>query len=107
MNKLEKVREEIGKLIAKPPMKDVTAKIGDFAIHHPAVDWDAFREEILSVKIGNITLKELIELKGKLVKLASNQALPTYKGEPLIAGSSADILIECLRKAGFKKVEPL
>ena len=69
----------------------------------------ALADKILSIKLGNITLKELIELydKGKLVKMADEQSLPKVPYIPngidkVYERAQADML-----KAGFKKVEPL
>jgi hypothetical protein len=75
---LERVREEIDNLIAKPPMKDTQCKIGEFTVKVPTVDWVELRDQILRIKLGNRTLQEWIELheEGKLLVKAENQDLP-------------------------------
>jgi len=62
-------------------------------VQYPCEHQLEIADEILSIKIGNITLKELIEMidEGRLVKLSNNQ----------------DIDVAVTGGLGFKKVEPL
>jgi len=65
-------------------------------------------DEILSCKLGNHTLKELIEMidKGELVKLAKDQDLP----ESILSTLGLRLVnatVKILQREGFRKVEPL
>jgi len=68
-----------------------------------------YTEAILSIKVGSITLRQLLELleQGKLVKLSDNQEHPSFL---TLGGIAAELVSRCREaddKAGFKKVEPL
>ena len=67
-NEMLEIREEIAKILVKVIKADRKGRQTEF----DAVD------QILSIKTGNHTLKELIEIidKGELVKLAKDQSLP-------------------------------
>jgi len=62
-------------------------------------------DKFLNTSLGNLTLKELIELylNEKLAKVADNQSLPTVDWRE----SRQDTIIEIFREAGCKKVELL
>jgi len=81
----DKIREEIAQwLFYRDWDKEFTTGIyfsGDWQEGLEEADRDRYRKEadqILSIKVGNRTLKELIELqeKGKLLVRAENQKLP-------------------------------
>ena len=61
-------------------------------------------DQILSIKIGNLSIGELIELKGKLVKLSDDQSLPEVWTDNPQVGIAVQ---QDMKDAGFKKVEPL
>jgi len=102
---LERIRGEIAKILAD-----------ETGLDYRDLDFLEQADQILSIKLGETTLRGLIELydKGKLVKLADDQMLPRnpyYLDEDMGKSSprfsSYEEGIGDMLKANFKKVKPL